>query len=385
MKNDPLHILHVNMSIDPVTGGGTAERTVQLARSLVQEGHHSSVLSLDLGLSEDFKTQFKSQNINAMLLPCLSKRFYIPLFSLSKVLGLIKSTDVIHLMGHWTLLNVIVFIFALVCNKPYVVCPAGALPVFGRSKWIKYAYNYLVGKRIIRRSSLCISITNDEIDQFRDYGVSESKVFTIPNGVNADDFSDRNDELFKSKHNLDQRPLILFMGRLNEIKGPDLLLEAFIQFNHMYPDYQLAFIGPDGGMLAMLEKRVAESGLESSVFFLGYLGGSEKSRAYHAADFLVIPSRQEAMSIVVLEAGVCGTPVLLTDQCGFNDVETIGGGKVVPSTVQGILNGLEVMMASVHNSDMGESLKDYVLENYTWQQMVRKYISVYRSIMDSPK
>jgi len=102
------------------------------------------------------------------------------------------------------------------------------------------------------------------------------------------------------------------------------------------------------------------------VHFAGYLGGEGKSRAYRAASLLAIPSRQEAMSIVVLEAGIMGTPVLLTDQYGLDEVERLGGGKVVNATVEGVQNGLlEILKNPEKLTIMGGNLKNYVANNYT--------------------
>lgn len=375
-----LEILNVNMSVDPVFGGGTAERTMQLCREFVELGHSSTLLTMDLGLSEDFKHSIHANGIKAIYLPCVSKRFYLPLPLLGVVARAVRSVDVVHLMGHWTIINALVFVFCLLYHKPYVVCPAGALPIFGRSRVIKKLYNALVGNSIIRESSGRIAITEDEVEQFGQYGITSEKVVVIPNGINVNDFVRKDVAEFKRKHGL-KGPLILFMGRLNEIKGPDLLLEAFLNLSYKFPDFELAFVGPDGGLLSSLKKRSSE--FDVPVHYLGYLGGSEKSQAYHAADLLVIPSRQEAMSIVVLEAGAAGTPVLITDQCGFNDVELVGGGKVVPASVEGISNGLEWMISTDELEGMGSRLNEYVVSNYQWEGAARQYISLYEGVLSS--
>ena len=130
-------------------------------------------------------------------------------------------------------------------------------------------------------------------------------------------------DYFRNKIGIGNSPFILFVGRLNRIKGPDLLLKAFYNIKNNLQDFHLGFVGPDDGMLSELKQMVDEYQLNDRIHFIGYLGGADKSNAYHAADLLVIPSRQEAMSIVVLEAGISGTPVLLTDQCGFNVIEKI--------------------------------------------------------------
>lgn len=365
------------MSVDPVLGGGTAERTMQLCREFIELGHSCTLLTMDLGLSEEIKRSIDSKGIKAVYLPCISKRFYLPLPLLGLVARTIRSVDVVHLMGHWTIINVLVFLFCLLYRKPYVVCPAGALPVFGRSRLIKNLYNALVGKRIIQKSNGWVAITASEVEQFGQYGVPPGKVVVIPNGINVGDFECKNGADFKNRYGL-LGPLILFVGRLNEIKGPDLLLEAFLSLRHKYSSFELVFIGPDGGMLNDLKERSSEH--DANVHYLGYVGGSEKSQAYRAADFLVIPSRQEAMSIVVLEAGASETPVLLTDQCGFDDVEKIGGGRVVSASVEGIAHGIEWMIENGDLKAMGKKLNEYVVNNYRWTGAARKYLSLYDSI-----
>jgi glycosyltransferase involved in cell wall biosynthesis len=124
--------------------------------------------------------------------------------------------------------------------------------------------------------------------------------------------------------------------------------------------------------------------LTDRVHFLGYLGETDKSDAYHSADFLVIPSRHEAMSIVVLEAGVCGTPVLITDQCGFNQIAETGGGWVVPATVDGLENGLLKVVSDPGRLKVGGlKIKKFVMNNYSWKVIVQNFTELYSSILNN--
>jgi glycosyltransferase involved in cell wall biosynthesis len=176
----------------------------------------------------------------------------------------------------------------------------------------------------------------------------------------------------------------MFMGRLNSIKGPDILLDAFNKVKDKLQNYHLMLVGPDGGMLSELKNMVETFAIDRKVHFTGYLGDAEKSQAYHAADLVVIPSRQEAMSIVVLEAGITGTPVLITDQCGFDEVEHIGGGRVVSATVDGLKDGLlEILRDPGDLKSKGKKLKEYTLENYTWDAIIQKYIHLYHQLLSS--
>ena len=83
-------VLLVNTSIDPVTGGGTATRTVQLASSIQKDFKvECIILSTDQGLDETSKQKYN--DLKTVLLPCLNDRFYIPYFSLFKLKKLIHS------------------------------------------------------------------------------------------------------------------------------------------------------------------------------------------------------------------------------------------------------------------------------------------------------
>jgi glycosyltransferase involved in cell wall biosynthesis len=122
--------------------------------------------------------------------------------------------------------------------------------------------------------------------------------------------------------------------------------------------------------------------MSDRVHFIGYIAGRDKAEAYHAADLLVISSRQEAMSIVVLEAGIAGTPVLLTDQCGFGEVATVGGGRVVAATVIDLAAGLDSLLTQRSElKGMGERLQAHVQKNFTWDVIVGRLQDLYRLIL----
>ncbi|MBW2574978.1 MAG: glycosyltransferase [Deltaproteobacteria bacterium] len=377
-----MRILNVNMSLDPVSGGGTAERTFQINRSLVRAGLQCDVLTINSNLACERIKQLNG--INLIALECLIKRYYIPRLSQRIIKDAVANADIIHLMNHWTILNALVYISARRQNKPYVVCPAGALPLFGRSQRIKYLYNKFIGNKIISNANGHIAISRNEIAQFEPYGVAADKITVIPNGIDPEDFKSSDADNFRRKFGLNDSPFILFMGRLNAIKGPDLLLYAFRNLDEAFSDYHLVFAGPDGGMLNELRKKSEEMKIANRVHFTGYLGEEEKSSAYLAANLLAIPSRQEAMSIVVLEAGIMGTPVLLTNRCGFDEVKRIRGGKVVQASVEGLQKGLlEILKDSDQLKSMGSNLKRHVTDNYTWERIINKYVDLYRRVLSN--
>jgi glycosyltransferase involved in cell wall biosynthesis len=368
------------MSLDPVTGGGTAERTFQLSRHMASLGNECAILTAETGMTPERRALLKGCRIVA--LPVVSKRFHIPKVRKNDITDLVAAADVIHLMNHWTLLNALVYREARRLNKPYAVCPAGALPIFGRSRLVKKIYNTMVGRDLIRQASALIAIAGNEVDHFSAYGILPDRITTIPNGIDTLDYQIYDVAKFRDQVGLNNAPYILFVGRLNPIKGPDLLLQAFGRIAPMHGDYHLVLAGPDDGMKASLESAAGSMGLRERVHFLGYVGGAEKAAAYHGASFVVIPSRQEAMSIVVLEAGICGKPVLMTDQCGFHTVGQVDGGRITAATEGGIAEGLRDMMrASGKAKEMGENLKRYVEQHYSWDVIAQSYLALFRKML----
>lgn len=370
-----MRVLHVNMTLDPTAGGGTAERTVQLARALARVGAECAVLSLDVGATRARSEQLAPARL--LTLRCLSVRFYLPLSSPARVLAAVRAADVVSLMGHWTALNALVYAAARVLGRPHVVCPAGALPVYGRSALLKRLYNALGGRALVRGAAGHVAVTAAERAQFAAYGVDPEAVTVIPNGVDLVPTDEPGDALDLPV--LDGRPFVAFVGRLNPIKGPDLLVEAFARAHDALAGCQLLLVGPDEGMRADLERRAERAGVADRVHFAGPLHGAAKAAVYRRCVLLAVPSRQEAMSLVALEAGAAGRPVLLTDACGFDEVAAIGGGLVVPASVAGLEQGLRRLLGSppAELERTGRRLRALVQATYTWDQAAAQYLAVY--------
>ena len=135
-------------------------------------------------------------------------------------------------------------------------------------------------------------------------------------------------------------------------------------------------------MLQELEM-AKQNGVSERVHFLGYVGGDEKSALYHAASVLVVSSRQEAMSIVALEAGICGTPVIVTDQCGFGEIKSLDPALEVPASAEGIANGLIYLLTCPGKREkVASSFRDFVSQRYTWDRIVKEYLHLYKELLN---
>lgn len=370
-----MKILHVVASPDAATGGGLIERTLHLSRALTDLGAECAVLTLDIGLTEARRREFA--HLSVSVLSCVNRRFYLPGVWPGQLASIVARADIVELTGHWTVLNAIAYGAARRRNIPYLVRPAGALGVVGRSGAMKDLYNLAIGRRIVRNADGHIAVTSGEAPAFQAYGISQDRLTIIPNGIDVPDAHAVDPRAFLARHGLDGQRVILFVGRLSLIKGPDLLLEAFADIAPEIPDYNLVFAGPDDGLLGSLRRTAAHRGISNRVRFVGYVSGVEKEEAYLACDFLALPSRGEAMSLVALEAGVRGKPVLLTNQCGFDDVESCGGGRVVEVSVPALKEGLRAMVGQPGQLvPMGRALQLHVRERYTWRAAAESFLDL---------
>jgi len=140
-------------------------------------------------------------------------------------------------------------------------------------------------------------------------GVPADRVDLVRNGVDTAIFtSDRNGDEFRSAINIPPGiPLIGFVGRLEQEKGPDLFLRAMDLVHQARPDAHFVIVG-EGQMHIELEKMCKRFGLEQHVYFAGWWANTEL--IYPALDFLVHSSRSDGTSLVLLEALACGCPAV---------------------------------------------------------------------------
>lgn len=379
-----MRVINVNHLLDPETGGGTAERTFQLSRFLSRRMVQTTIVTLDIGITAERRAALRG--VNLIALPCINRRYFFPKIWTRVADRIVAEADIVHLSGHWTLLNALIYKSCKRLGKPFVFCPAGALLPFGRSLALKRTYNFLIGREIARSAAACIAITDMERDQLSAYGVDQKKVSVIPNGIDLQQYvaadTDHITKEFRSLTGLGSAPFILFLGRLTEIKGPDLLLAAFAQVSRRFPEVHLVFAGPDGGMESQLRASSDQKALIGKVHFAGYLGGDKKTAVLRAAKLLAIPSRQDAMSIVVLEAGICDTPVLFTNKCGLEGLAERGAGKMVEPSVEDLARGLSELLSDETSAAIAATrLKHLVRTDFLWEHQAERYRDLYKHIL----
>jgi len=376
-----MNVLVVSHLLSSRCGGGVAARAVAVATALTGDGATVRLLGTNVGMERADLDDFN--RLDVIVVRSGLTRFPLPLIRPSRLARLVGWADAVVMFTHWTTLNAAVYAACRRLGVPHVVCPCGALPIRGRSRAIKRAYDLVVGERILRDAAACVATTQLERRQLLLTPASPARLVVIPNAVNVPDQRPRPGHeteasaAFRGRLGLDDVPVVLFMGRLNAIKGPDLLIEAFARIAPRVPAPLLVLAGPDEGMRRELVALAAGRGIAHRVRFVGRLDARLRAAAYRAASLLVVPSRSEAMSLVALEAGAAGTPVLLTEACGFDVGGCIGGGLTVAATIEGLTDGLERLLANPNElPGMGARLRSHVAARYVWPVVGRQWFEL---------
>jgi D-inositol-3-phosphate glycosyltransferase len=165
------------------------------------------------------------------------------------------------------------------------------------------------------------------------YGAETARVRVVPPGVDRGLFRPRDRRVARLRLGLGAGPVLLFVGRLQELKGPDLAIRAFADTVRRAPDVMRAATmlvvgGPSGaeGVGPWLHGVASAEGVLDRVRFLPPVPHAELSWVYSAADALLMPSRSESFGLAALEAQACGVPVIASSVGGLRTAVRHGIG-----------------------------------------------------------
>lgn len=303
----------------------------------------------------------------------------------------IGSVDIMHINGMWLHPTYAASRIARANNTPYVLGPAGGLEPWGlkssRLKRLKkMVYLNLVGKSMMQAAACLHACSVQEAEHFRQVGY-RGPITVIPNGVDISEFTsgDRSEaEAYWPE--LKERPVVLFMSRLSREKGLDLLIPVWADLvkSPAYKDSMLVIAGPDDrGYRKIVEGIIDRYNVGSQVCMTGMVQGRRKLALLRRADIFVLPSYSENFGIVVAEALACGTPVITTTGTPWEQLQEIDAGRWVPLKEAELSQALRELldMSESQRKAMGQKGRNLVKENYAWDRIVKKFLTVYDCIL----
>lgn len=369
-----MKILRSIHTVNPALGG-PIESVKQSSAILARRGHDVEIISLDA--PGDPWVRDSPVPVHA-LGPGRGGYGYAPHFS-NWIQERHAYYDAVIVHGIWQYNSFGVWRALSGTPTPYFVFPHGMLdPWFKRTYPLKHLKKLLYwpwGEYRVLRDAAAVLFTSEEErrlarESFSLYTCNEV-VVNYGTAAPARDLENAREEFFQAFPKLRGERFFLFLGRLHEKKGGDLLIEAFAALRSSASDVNsamhLVLAGPcaDDAYLGHLKQLAAKAtNDDSSIAFTGMLTGSLKWGALSAAEAFVLPSHQENFGIAVVEALACGTPVLISNQVNiWREIEGDRAGFVEDDNLAGTTALLKRWLAT--EPDVRVAMKENAKECFS--------------------
>jgi glycosyltransferase involved in cell wall biosynthesis len=400
-----MRILKTTQTYYPyLSKGGPPAKVREISHALVERRHEVTVLTADFGErdgdgdpkdSERRETiwgwESSRDGVLAIYLRSLTnyRAATINLNIFNFCARRIRDYDVVHIYGLYDLIGATAGWFCRRYGIPYVLEPIGMFGPKIRSQQKKRVYGRLIGRELFHGAEAVIATSETERSELIAGGIDPEKIVLRRNGIDLSEFQDLPSKgALRAKLNIGEKQrLVLFLGRLSFIKGLDLLVEAFAQINS---DARLVIAGPDDadGCLETIRRSITDLKIEDRVILPGALFGKEKLEALVDADFCVLPSRHESFGNAAAEAIACGTPVLVTTECGIAPLVDGRAGEVVACDVASLRDGLARLLGDEELLTRLQEGCEELAQSLSWDEPVRTMETLYsslRSRRDSPE
>jgi glycosyltransferase involved in cell wall biosynthesis len=345
-----MRLLQLVPSLDP-RGGGPMEALRQLSLQLHRQGHVVEVASLDVA-DAGFLRGYPLP-VHALGPASFGYRYCKRLVPWLRAHA--GNYDAVIVNGLWQHCGLAAWRALAGSGTPYYVYTHGMLdPWFKRRYPLKHLKKWLYWPwaeyRVLRDARAVIFTCSEERllarQSFWLYRCTEA-VAALGTAPVSPQQASAGARFLHAYPRLQGKRVLLFLGRIHEKKGCDLLIEAYARVAAHDPQLCLVMGGPDhDGLSDRLRQRCAELGIADRVEWTGMLEGDMKWGAFMAAELFVLPSHQENFGIAVIEALACSTPVLISDKVNiWREIEADHAGIVGTDTVQATTDGLQQWLA----------------------------------------
>jgi glycosyltransferase involved in cell wall biosynthesis len=260
---------------------------------------------------------------------------------------------------------------------PVVLRPEGA-GATGDLAWQSWGrFGRRIGRRC-READAVVSISPAITAELTAAGYDPRRIVALPNGVPIPDVP------WQARPDWRAAPRAVFIGRLAPEKGLDLLIEAWPLVCAEHAQARLILIG-EGPERPALAGRIAQLGLSGTVELAGVT--DDPARALRGADLFVLPSREEGMSVALLEAMALGVPLVASDIPGNRRLVGDGThGRLARSGDPTVLGRtiLEQWADFDRAIAMGRAARQRVAQDYSIAAVARQHLALFRSLIAGP-
>jgi len=217
------------------------------------------------------------------------------------------------------------------------------------------------------------------------YGASSGKISVVPCGVNLEQFKVLDKAQARQYLGFDNDKIILYVGRIDPLKGVDKLIKALPYLRHI-PRLRLLVIG--GGEnsqreIEQLQKLACNLKLQNSVTFLGLVKHEQLPYFYNAANACVVPSYYESSGLVALESLACGTPIVATDVGNHKSIIRQGetGYVIKDNDPHHIADKIALLLSRPSTDSNSAQLIRTTVSKFSWSNIAEEIIKVCQLVL----
>ncbi|HCJ66293.1 MAG TPA: glycosyltransferase [Elusimicrobia bacterium] len=381
-----MKILHIVENLSP-EAGGTTKVVRELTETLAKRGIEISIFTT-AGKNNERIQQIKGVDLKLFRSDFLARWWPGHSSGLAKsVMEEAPKFDLIHIHEIWHHPHFTAYTAAKRAKKPYIITVHGALEPWclNYKAFKKKIFAALFERRILKEASVIHVLTEEETRNIQSFGVNNF-IAVIPNGLDPKEFQNLpgREELEHLYPTIKGKQVILFLGRIHPKKGLDILARAFGKIAKEQKNICLLVAGPNNnGYQTRVENILKEEGVLDKVIFAGMLTGQDKLAALSGSDFFVLPSYSEGFSMGILEAMICGLPVIITNQCNFPDVSTAKTGEVIEPNENQLVKTLNIFLNNQQlRKKRGENARNLIMEKFTWDKITNQMIELYEDVLN---
>lgn len=271
---------------------------------------------------------------------------------------------------------------------PYIMRPLGTLDPadLQKKRRLKQLYAAMLERPNLSGAAAIHFTSAQEAAVSQRFGISTQDL-VIPLGVTQPDVASiAATDIHKTFDIPGDRPLVLFMSRIDPKKGLDLLLPALRQLHDEGVRFHFVLAGgnpQDPSYERQIQMQIQSSSLSTCTTLTGFVSGNLKQALLQAADLFVLPSYYENFGIAVAEAMVAGVPVVISDQVYiWEQIQQAEAGWVCPCDGAALTQQLRVALQDASDRQQrGANAQAYALHHYSWEAIAQQTIQAYRSIL----
>lgn len=405
--NKPLRILQIVPSISPVYGG-PSQMVKDFSSALAFQGVEITVLTTDSNgdvgqppLDVPLDKPVEQDGYLVRYFRCSPFRRYKFSIDLLRWLSQhAKEFDLAHIHALFSPVSTAAATVARQKKLPYILRPLGTLDPADLRKKRRFKQIYaalLEGPNLAGAAG--IHFTSAQEAKISERFGTHTPDLVIPLGVHPPQLplvrgEQEGEGMMTSKGEArmkwgipNDRPLVLFMSRIDPKKGLNLLIPALERLLELGLDFHFVLAGaspqsPD--YEKQIIKQVKASPLSSHTTITGFVTGELKAALLQDADLFVLPSYYENFGIAVAEAMVAGTPVVISDQVHiWEEVKGAEAGWVSICEVDALTECLrEALDSAGERQRRGANAQDYALKNYSWDAIAQQTIHAYKRFLN---